>query len=57
MASEEYEDAIWRELLQLRRIAFAAANVVALRNGHTVELRIAIDWLDVALDQYTQDKD
>lgn len=46
-----------RELRQLRRVAFSAANVVSLKDGNRMELRIAIDRLDAALNHYTQDKD
>lgn len=57
MISKEEEEFIRRELRQLRRVAFSAANVVSLKDGNRMELRIAIDRLDAALNHYTQDKD
>lgn len=46
-----------RELRQLRRVAFAASNVIAMRNVIPFDLSTAIDRLDAALNYYTQDKD
>lgn len=46
-----------RELRQLRRVAFAASNVIAMRNAIPFDLSTAIDRLDAALENYTEDKD
>lgn len=57
MICKEEEEFIKRELRQLRRVAFSAAIVVSLKDGNRMELRIAIDRLDAALNYYAQGKD